>query len=193
MTKIIAFSAYAGTGKDTTATELYKQLTADHYTELYSMSEPGKAAVANTLQVPLEALEDKEWRKSYTIVGTKSIDSCALGGDHLTPIDLVRVILESVATSGYPYLWAQLTLNRILRDKPDYAIVTDLRRTRELSVLSKHPHFYHFHLDRGVALTRTHEHVSESEISVLKQKALKAYDLSQDIRSIITDMLYIVQ
>lgn len=188
MTKIIALSAYSGTGKDTLAAPLENVIKSKSYlVNRYALAAPGKAAVADIYNVPVSKLEDRTWR-------TQSNFTSSLGKH--SPIDLVRIVLETVAANGFPTIWADALLHKITNDSnlngTDVAIITDLRRTRELRVLREQSTFpvFHYHLIRSIELTDHHNHVSESEVQKFATLADKTFDLDkQNISQIIQHIL----
>ena len=192
MTKIIAFSGYAGTGKNTFANELTTQLSTRYKVGEFMLAGPAKAAVAEAMNLDMSDMEDKEFRvtKCIGITGSKPI----------SPIDAIRIIAETVASNGYPTIWADLLMQKlILNDDLDYAIITDLRRLKELEVFRRitdkmtYRDFYHFHVVRDIELTDYHKHVSESEVEKLKDLADKVIDLDGNIPSLVTDAISFVQ
>lgn len=178
MTKIIALSAYSGTGKNTLALELENVISSSFMLNVssYALAEPGKAAVANIFNTEITALEDRDWRVQSLFKSSIGIHS---------PIDLVRIVLETVAANGFPTIWADALMHKIAydyaHDDLDFAIVTDLRRTRELRVLREQSTFpvYHFHLTRSIELTDHHNHASESEIEKLGKLADRTFNLDK--------------
>ena len=192
MTKIIAFSGYAGTGKNTFANELTTQLATKYKVGEFMLAGPGKAAVAEAMNLDISDMEDKEFRVKKCIGLT--------GSEPISPLDAIRIILETVASNGYPTLWADLLMQKlILNDDLDYAIITDLRRTRELEVFRRitdkmvYRDFYHFHVVRDMELTDYHNHVSESEVENLRALADKVIDLDGNIPSLVTDAISFTQ
>jgi hypothetical protein len=138
--KIIAFGGRKNSGKDTLAKFLVRnrlELFNTESVKIYHFADPLKELAINYLGCPAEwvygSQEDKENKVEHLL--WSNFPATEFPDDNTKAMS-VREVLQFYATEIFrrqdPEIWVRMLKNRILEERPDIAIVADMRFPNEV-------------------------------------------------------------
>lgn len=154
MTNIIIFTGKKQSGKDTSALAFINSLpeTERPLVKQYSFAEPLKNFLINVFGFDFEQCYGTDEEKNsltkikwinlpFDVETIQKLFKSARPNDPMFDLDtrmtareVMQIFGSNVCRKMYNDCWAQATLNKILTDKPEYALITDARFPNELEV-----------------------------------------------------------
>jgi len=135
MTKIIAFAGRKQSGKTTSAEfvlNLFNSLVAnnlnDGIAKIYNFADPLKTLCIDVLGL--------EYRQCYGSDTDKNeLVDCYWDGHQLSARDVMQIVGTDIFRKMKQNVWSDATIRKILKEKPDIAIIADCRFPNEVDVI----------------------------------------------------------
>ncbi len=176
MTTVIAFGYKMRSGKDTAAAEIIKKRGGQYDVRRYAFADELKREVNEAIEKAGNVVElfhqmDKQLPDWVTIDADPDMT------DPLCPYGKFRTLLQwwggEYRRGQNPRYWIEKLEARILGDKPEIALVTDVRYSNELVWIKNIMNGYAVHVYRPKGPAGT-GHQSEVELSTLPEQAWSA-------------------
>jgi hypothetical protein len=125
MTKIIAFAGRKQSGK-TTCSEYITSLCGHLQTKIYNFADPLKQDICiNILGLSHEQCYGSDLDKN-------TLTHIQWGGHYLTAREVMQVVGTDILRTMYNNVWVNATINKIMREHLDLAIIADCRFPNEV-------------------------------------------------------------
>lgn len=125
MTKIIAFAGRKQSGK-TTCSEYITSLCGHLQTKIYNFADPLKQDICiNILGLSHEQCYGSDLDKN-------TLTHIQWGGHYLTAREVMQVVGTDILRTMYNNVWVNATINKIMREHLDWAIIADCRFPNEV-------------------------------------------------------------
>jgi len=128
MTKIIAFAGRKQSGK-TTCSEFVKSLYPNSNVKIYNFADPLKQDICiNILGLTQEQCYGEDEAKN-------EVTSIVWEGKNLTAREVMQFIGTDIFRKMKTDVWASATINKIIHESPDVAIIADCRFPNEVEAI----------------------------------------------------------